>query len=103
MHCSSSNQNLPASAPANADNKSPKVPTPTTSGSTSKFELLTKPAILPAAKSKTRNFITAKGSSRDTIGLKEDQSGVISSNCSPGVIADGDDADATGIPLFSRF
>lgn len=109
------------------------LPTPTTSGSVSIFELLTPSAILPAAKSKTKNFMTAKGfrevgqrsrdaifrnivvmqikivynriltNSRDTIGLKEDQSGLISSNC---IFSDSgpgsDNADAAG-PDLGRF
>jgi hypothetical protein len=85
----------PASAPENADSSKPSVPTPTwiLLPSPNIFELLIKSDIVPAAKSNTRNLVTANGSSRDTIGLNDSHRGLISSTCSPKSIAGLDDND----------
>ncbi len=100
----------PAMAPANADSNNPKPPTPTLiSLSPSKPELLIKSAIVPEAKSNTRNFVTAKGNSRAAMGLKDDHNGLMSSSCNPvGSIADGVDEAVVGIrgvaaPRFCLF
>jgi hypothetical protein len=66
-------------------------------------ELLIQLEIVPAAKSNTRNFVTANGSSRDTIGLKDSHNGLISSTCSPGSNDTVfDEVDVVGA-LFDRF
>lgn len=83
----------PASAPEKADNSKPSVPTPTwiLLPSPNKFELLMKSEIVPAARSNTKNFVTANGSSRDTIGLNDSQRGLMSSACMP------DSKDVAGV------
>jgi hypothetical protein len=95
---------LPATPPEIADSKSPKPPTPTfISSSPNNDEPFTKLVRVSDARSKTRNFVNAKGNSLAKIGRKDDHNGLISSAKIPFGKTAVDDAPDVAIRPCNRF